>query len=178
MSSGHFVTWPERSSASLYSLAGGYWTRGQQITSEVIVPVNGRAVLQNVSKGSAFFTADVVGYYTYPAKMPGSVFLPATPTRLLKVTVGGKHWVKLPVTGNDRHLQQRAWPVTLAVDLTGYFAEVTVDSEAGTVTWPGGIDLAPGRFTSRQRLVRSSLPPERSCNTARGGEWSWPSSRR
>jgi hypothetical protein len=25
----------------------------------------------------------------------------------------------------------------------GYFAEVTVDHEAGTIVWPGGIDLAP-----------------------------------
>jgi hypothetical protein len=24
-----------------------------------------------------------------------------------------------------------------------YFAEVTVDHEAGTIVWPGGIDLAP-----------------------------------
>jgi hypothetical protein len=24
-----------------------------------------------------------------------------------------------------------------------FFAQVTVDPEAGTVTWPGGVDLAP-----------------------------------
>jgi len=98
---GHFVTSPELDSAGLYSLVGGYWAKGQQITSEVMVPVNGPTVLKNVSQGSAIFTADVVGYYTYPARTPGSVFLPETPARLLKVTVAGKHWVKLPVTGKS-----------------------------------------------------------------------------
>jgi hypothetical protein len=95
---GHFVTSPERNSGGLYSLPGGYWAKGQQVTSEVMVPVNGRTVLQNASKGPATFTAGVVGYYTYPAKVPGSVFLPATPTRLLKVTVGSRQWARLPVT--------------------------------------------------------------------------------
>jgi PKD repeat protein len=95
---GHFVTWPERSSAGLYSLTGGYWAKGKQITSQVMVPVNGQTVLENASRESTFFTADVVGYYTYPAKAPGSVFLPATPTRLLKATVGARQWVRLSVT--------------------------------------------------------------------------------
>ena len=27
-----------------------------------------------------------------------------------------------------------------------FFAQVTVDTESGTVTWPGGIDLAPERL--------------------------------
>jgi hypothetical protein len=32
--------------------------------------------------------------------------------------------------------------VLSALNDPGYFAEVTVDHEAGTIVWPGGIDLA------------------------------------
>lgn len=141
---GHFVTWPERSSAGLYSLPGGYWTRGQQVTREVMVPVNGRAVLENVSKGSAFFTADVVGYYTYPAKMPGSVFLPATPTRLLKVTVGGKHWVKLPVIRKNGIPATGTTAVAVNVTEAGATAAGTFTAYADGTTRPNATSLSYG----------------------------------
>jgi hypothetical protein len=88
------------------------WSKGQQVTGLSMVPVNGgRVILVNDSKGNAYFTADVVGYtyFPYPPSAgetfdpatDGSVFLPATPDRLLKVTVAGKHWVKVAVAGKD-----------------------------------------------------------------------------
>jgi hypothetical protein len=41
----------------------------------------------------------------------------------------------------------------------GYFAEVTVDPEAGTIDWPGGIDLVPDPLYDRRRPIRF-LPPD------------------
>jgi hypothetical protein len=39
-----------------------------------------------------------------------------------------------------------------------YFARVAVDPEAGTITWPNGIDLAPEPLyaEARQRLVHTA----------------------
>jgi len=100
--SGQFATYPERGFGALAEVGGAYWTKGQQVTGLATVPVaGGRAILVNASKGNAYFTADVVGYYQYPAPSTGSVFLPATPDRLLRVTVAGKHWVKVAIAGKD-----------------------------------------------------------------------------
>ncbi|MCW2936641.1 MAG: uncharacterized protein JWM19_7603 [Actinomycetia bacterium] len=47
-------------------------------------------------------------------------------------------------TAGDVDLSSERWTGVLApLNDPPYFAEVTVDPEAGTVTWPGGIDLAP-----------------------------------
>jgi PKD repeat protein len=98
---GDFATYSEREGVQTES-TGGYWAKGQQVTGLVTVPVDaGRAILVNQSKGNAYFRADVVGYYLYLASPAGAVFLPATPNRLLKVTVAGKHWVKVAVAGKD-----------------------------------------------------------------------------
>jgi Protein of unknown function (DUF2442) len=47
-------------------------------------------------------------------------------------------------TAGDVDFSTEPWTGVLA-PLTdpAYFAEVTVDPEAGTLVWPGGIDLAP-----------------------------------
>jgi PKD repeat protein len=99
---GQFATYPERGLGVGAEVGGAYWAKGQQATGLATVSVaGGRAILVNGSRGNAYFTADVVGYYLNPAASTGSVFLPAKPDRLLKVTVAGKHWVKVAVAGKD-----------------------------------------------------------------------------
>jgi Protein of unknown function (DUF2442) len=39
-----------------------------------------------------------------------------------------------------------------------YFSEVTVDPEAGTIVWPGGIDLAPEPL-----YEQAKAPPPAPC---------------
>jgi hypothetical protein len=48
-------------------------------------------------------------------------------------------------TVGDIDFSAERWTGVLApLNDPAYFAEVTVDPEAGTVAWPDGIDLAPG----------------------------------
>lgn len=47
-------------------------------------------------------------------------------------------------TAGDVDFSSERWDGVLApLNDPAYFAEVAVDPEAGTVMWPGGIDLAP-----------------------------------
>jgi len=47
-------------------------------------------------------------------------------------------------TAGDVDFSAEPWTGVLApLNDPAYFAEVTVDPEAGTLVWPGGIDLAP-----------------------------------
>jgi hypothetical protein len=47
-------------------------------------------------------------------------------------------------TAGDVDFSSERWTGVLApLGDPAYFAQVTVDPEAGTVVWPGGIDLAP-----------------------------------
>ena len=47
-------------------------------------------------------------------------------------------------TAGDVDFSAEQWTGVLApLSDPGYFAKVTVDQEAGTIVWPGGIDLAP-----------------------------------
>jgi hypothetical protein len=47
-------------------------------------------------------------------------------------------------TAGDVDFSGERWTGILSpLNDPGYFAEVTVDPEAGTIVWPGGIDLAP-----------------------------------
>ena len=39
-----------------------------------------------------------------------------------------------------------------------YFARVEVDREAGTITWPNGVDLAPEPLYQEARLNRAGPP--------------------
>jgi hypothetical protein len=44
----------------------------------------------------------------------------------------------------DVDLSEERWAGVLEpLNDRAFFAQVTVDTESGTVTWPGGIDLAP-----------------------------------
>lgn len=52
----------------------------------------------------------------------------------------------------DVDFSAERWTGVLApLNDAAYFAQVTVDSEAGTVVWPGGIDLAPEPLYERAK---------------------------
>jgi hypothetical protein len=87
---GGFVTYAA-SGSPLYAVDSGFWAKGQQITNLVMMGVEGDAVIDNTSSGSANFTADAVGYYTFGGQT--SMFLPATPRRLLNVKINGRQTV-------------------------------------------------------------------------------------
>jgi hypothetical protein len=63
------------------------------------------------------------------------------------VAVVGDHVLRLLFsdgTAGDADFSAEQWTGVLApLNDPGYFAEVTVDQEAGTIVWPDGIDLAP-----------------------------------
>jgi Protein of unknown function (DUF2442) len=63
------------------------------------------------------------------------------------VAVVGDHVLRLLFSDGtagdiDFSAEQRTG-VLAPLNDSGYFAEVTVDQEAGTIVWPDGIDLAP-----------------------------------
>jgi len=63
------------------------------------------------------------------------------------VAVVGERVLRLLFTdgaAGDVDFSSEHWAGVLApLNDPAYFAEVAVDPEAGTVVWPGGIDLAP-----------------------------------
>jgi hypothetical protein len=63
------------------------------------------------------------------------------------VAVIGDHVLRLLFsdgTAGDVDLSAEKWTGVLEpLNGAAFFAQVTVDTESGTVTWPGGIDLAP-----------------------------------
>ncbi len=61
--------------------------------------------------------------------------------------------------GEVEVLKRMRGPVFCAARTPGGFARVEVDSETGTVTWPGGADLAPDTLYER---VRTGTWPDQS----------------
>lgn len=63
------------------------------------------------------------------------------------VEVVGEHRLRLSFadgTTGDVDLSGREWGGVLApLRDAAFFARVYVDAEAGTIAWPGGLDLAP-----------------------------------
>lgn len=63
------------------------------------------------------------------------------------VEVIGKHRLRLTFedgTVGDIDFSEREWRgVFEPLRDPAYFARVTVDPEAGTITWPNGVDMAP-----------------------------------
>jgi hypothetical protein len=63
------------------------------------------------------------------------------------VAVLGDHVLRLLFsdgTAGDADFSAERWTGVLTpLNDPAYFAQVTVDPEAGTLTWPDGIDLAP-----------------------------------
>jgi hypothetical protein len=60
---GHLVTWAENNQPSTQQ-AAAFWTKGQQVTTQATVLVNGGVAMKNASAAPASLTASVVGYYT------------------------------------------------------------------------------------------------------------------
>lgn len=61
------------------------------------------------------------------------------------------------VTGEVEVLGRMRGPVFEQALTAAGFAAVTVDSESGTIVWPGGADLAPDTLYER---IRTGLWPE------------------
>jgi PKD repeat protein len=97
---GSFETWAEDNRLNT-TLSGSSWAKGQQATGLATVPVKGRVILYNNSAGTAWLSAQVVGYYRSPAPSTGSVFLPAAPARMESLKLAGKHSVKVVIAGRD-----------------------------------------------------------------------------
>ena len=65
-------------------------------------------------------------------------------------------------TAGDVDFPAGQWTGVLApLSDPGYFARATVDQEAGTIVWPGGIDLAP------EPSLRASEGPSAACRLTR-----------
>jgi hypothetical protein len=78
------------------------------------------------------------------------------------VAVIGDHVLRLLFsdgTVGDVDLSAERWTGVLEpLSDPSFFNQVAVDTESGTVAWPGGIDRPPSRSTSRRTLTRSSPP--------------------
>ena len=74
---------------------------------------------------------------------------------VMGVAVVGDHVLRLLFsdgTAGDVDFSADQWTGVLALlNDPGYFAEVTVDREAGTIVWPDGIDLAPEPLYERAK---------------------------
>ncbi|HEX8005162.1 MAG TPA: PKD domain-containing protein, partial [Trebonia sp.] len=95
---GYLSAYPDR--AADPGIHAADWAAGQMVTGLATVPLqDGKVVLRNGSKGSAVFTADVVGYFNYDGT--GSVFLPSAPLRLLDVKIGPRRTTTLRISGKN-----------------------------------------------------------------------------
>jgi PKD repeat protein len=136
---GHFVTYPERTSADQQQ--GAYWSTRQQATGLAVVQVNGRVGLKNVGSGTATFSAQVVGYYS-AASSAGSIFLPSPRARVLDVSVAARHSVKLQVTGKNGIPAAGTTAVSVNVTATGASAPGTLTAYADGTTRPALTSLS------------------------------------
>jgi PKD repeat protein len=97
---GRFTTYGTTAYGAQAAVNGDYWYRGQQVTRLVMISADGgKEVIKNAGAGSAYFTAEVVGYYLFTGS--NSVFLPATPRRLGTVFIPADKSVAVPVAGKD-----------------------------------------------------------------------------
>jgi PKD repeat protein len=135
-------------------VGSAYWAAGQQVTGLATVPVTGgRAILINSSKGSAYFTASVVGYYVPGANR--AVFLPAVASRLLQVTLAGKHSAKVTVAGKDGVPSSGITAAMLNLAATGATAASTVTAYADGTPRPvvSSLSYAPGVTVATAAIV-------------------------
>jgi hypothetical protein len=133
---GHLVTWAEKNQASTQQ-AGAFWAKGQQVTTQATVLVNGAVAMKNDSVAATNFTAYVVGYYTAPTGDAG-VFLPARPSRLLQVRLAAGHTVKLAAAGKDGIPATGTTAAMVNLTAAGATANGTITAWADGTTRPGG----------------------------------------
>ena len=140
---GGFATYGTTAYGAPAAVDGGYWAKGQQVTSLVMISADGgKEVVENTGAGSAYFTAEVVGYYLYTGS--GAVFRPATPRRLGTVFIPANKSVTIPVAGKD------------GIPATGTTA-VALDLTASEATAPGTV-AAYADGTALPFLISVSYP--------------------
>lgn len=137
---GAFETGTENGYPGLDSQTAGYWAKGQQVTDLAMVPVNGRVIVANNGPGAADFTAYVVGYYAYESS--DAVFLPATPRRLLQITIAARHSVKLAVAGKNGIPAAGTTAAWLNLTASAATANGTVTAYADGTTRPAAASLS------------------------------------
>jgi hypothetical protein len=75
-----------------------------------------------------------------------------------RVEVIGNHRLRLSFedgTAGDVAFEEREWRgVFEPLADQGFFAQVRVDLESGTITWPNGVDMAPEPLYAEARLHR------------------------
>jgi PKD repeat protein len=144
---GHFATYSAYGWGKGSSVTGGYWAKGQQVTNLVTVPIGGvsgnPAVLDNLSSGSAYFTAEVLGYHVIDGST--SVFLPATPRRLETVTIAADRSVALTVSGKNGIPATGTTGVALDLTASEAAASGTVAAYADGTPLPFLISLSYAR---------------------------------
>ncbi len=142
---GSFTTYDTTSYGAQAAVSGGYWAKGQQVTRLVMISADGaKEVIENAGAGSAYFTAEVVGYYLYTGS--DSVFLPAAPRRLGTVFIPANQSVTMPVAGKD------------GIPATGTTA-VALDLTASEATASGTV-AAYADGTALPFLISVSYPRE------------------
>ena len=84
---------------------------------------------------------------------------------VLHVEVSGEHRLRLTFddgTAGEVDFAGREWRgVFELLRDPDYFARVTVDADAGTVTWPNGVDMAPEPLYAEARESLSRAPGAR-----------------
>jgi PKD repeat protein len=141
---GSFTTYGTTAYGAQAAVNGDYWYKGQQVTRLVMISADGgQEVIQNEGAGSAYFTAEVVGYYLFTGS--NSVFLPATPRRLGTVFIPANKSVTMPIAGKD------------GIPATGTTA-VAVDLTASEATASGTL-AAYADGTALPFLISASYAP-------------------
>lgn len=117
------------------------WAAGQRVTSLVTVPLAAaKVVLRNASKGSATFTADLLGYYERGTT--GSLYLPLPADRLLVVTIAPGHAAKVRVSGRDGLPANGVTAAAMNLTASGASRGGTVTGWADGTARPGTTSLS------------------------------------
>ncbi len=130
--------------ANQFGVTAGYWATGQQVTNLAMVPVaDKQAFVENDGAGAANFTAFVVGYYVLDAA--AAVFLPATPHRLARITIGARRSASLAVAGKYGIPANGTTAVSVNLTASGATASGTVAAYAGGTKLPALVSLSYAR---------------------------------
>jgi hypothetical protein len=151
---GHLETWAEKDQASTQQ-ADAFWAKGQQVTTQATVPVNGAVAMKNASTATTSLTASVVGYYTAPTGDSG-IFLPARPSRLLEVTLAAGHTARLAIAGKDGVPATGTTAAMVNLTATHATANGTITAWADGTTRPGGfasLSYAKGTTVATAAIV-------------------------
>ena len=151
---GRFTTYGTTAYGAQAAVNGDYWFKGQQVTRLVMISADGgKEVIQNAGAGSAYFTAEVVGYYLFTGS--NSVFLPATPRRLGTVFIPANQSVTVPIAGKDGIPASGTTAVALDLTASEATASGTVAAYADGTALPFliSVSYAPGVSVANASIV-------------------------